>query len=266
MATNVLAFQSDAERIAAHLRELENRIDKGTSDDVRLRWESGRELLKLREGRKQLPNGVLDMYAEELGKSRSELNHRMRFVVKCEDEDEVSNVIRHFKTWLAITQNYLPKKEREMVEKKIKVSPRRARVVQRNVDAISKFAEKGVPITDEEICSEVGIANNQLALDKLLHSLAHIPWLTVEKQEAGRLFRIDAELKTICEWRQPREELGGISHAEFYANMRQEITRRRKENNAQKLRRNWNHEGTLKIELIRLIDWIESELDKINPG
>jgi hypothetical protein len=49
----------------------------------------------------------------------------------------------------------------------------------------------------------------------------------------------------------------------FLKNLRKEITRRRKENHAQKQQRIWNVENILKLELIDLLDWIEDELDKV---
>lgn len=45
--------------------------------------------------------------------------------------------------------------------------------------------------------------------------------------------------------------------------LRNEIDRRRKENECARARRRWNVDAVLKVELIQLLDWIESEMDKI---
>jgi hypothetical protein len=47
------------------------------------------------------------------------------------------------------------------------------------------------------------------------------------------------------------------------ADLRKEITRRRKENECTRGKRRWNVDAVLKVELIQLLDWIESELDKL---
>ena len=44
--------------------------------------------------------------------------------------------------------------------------------------------------------------------------------------------------------------------------LRKEIARRRKEHNLNKEKRAWNHDATSKLELIKLLDWIEDELAK----
>jgi hypothetical protein len=52
----------------------------------------------------------------------------------------------------------------------------------------------------------------------------------------------------------------------FLRELREEISRRRKENNSQREKRTWNSESVVKLELVKLLDWIENELDKINLG
>ena len=68
-----------------------------TKDSLRDRWEFGKLMLTKRKG-KQLPNGLLDELATATGKSRSELQYRMRFAERYPTEDEVWNVFHTYKT------------------------------------------------------------------------------------------------------------------------------------------------------------------------
>lgn len=45
--------------------------------------------------------------------------------------------------------------------------------------------------------------------------------------------------------------------------LRAEIARRRKANHDERMKRNWNPDAILKIEQTNILDWIESELEKI---
>jgi hypothetical protein len=136
----------------------------------------------------------------------------------------------------------------------------------RNKDLALKLAAHETPVTMSQIRKELGL-RGKVTIDNFLRGCRHIPWITIERceQETFR-FHIDAELREICELRRPRPQLGGRSIAAFLVDLRGEITRRRKENNAKREQRRWNVEAILKVELVNLLDWIESELDKINLG
>jgi hypothetical protein len=95
----------------AELKQIEKRIETRDAEGVPDRWESGRILLRLRGGRKQLPHGLADQLVKSLGIHRSELTARMKFAEKF-PEEELTNVISQFKTWFAIKQQALTNKTR----------------------------------------------------------------------------------------------------------------------------------------------------------
>jgi hypothetical protein len=63
-------WESEMERIEATIRTTEG-------DRLRARWKSGHHMQALRGDTKQLPHGMLDRMATNLGASRSELGARM---------------------------------------------------------------------------------------------------------------------------------------------------------------------------------------------
>jgi hypothetical protein len=91
---------------------LEDVVIKSDGEGLRARWESGRYMLTLRKG-KQLPNGLRDLLAKELGIGGSELTARMKFAEKYPSEQEVTDAIGKFKSWYAITQQALTDTPRE---------------------------------------------------------------------------------------------------------------------------------------------------------
>ena len=90
----------------SHLRHLEDAINHADGDGLRARWESGRYLLKLREG-SQLPRGMGAVVAKDLSIHRSELTARMKFAAKFQTEDQLANAISTYRTWFAIKQQGL---------------------------------------------------------------------------------------------------------------------------------------------------------------
>lgn len=135
--------------------------------------------------------------------------------------------------------------------------------VSRNKNLATKFAARGGPIATSEMCAELG--GGVRMLNDFLLACRHLPWIEIRRVKGGAIFTIDAELKDICELRERHEALGGRSITECLTELRREIARRRKENNANREKRPWNVEATIKLELIKLLDWIEDELGKINP-
>ncbi len=131
-------------------------------------------------------------------------------------------------------------------------------------DLAVKFAAMG-PLTIHDIQQEAQLNSNASA-HHLLSKCRRIPWSTVERLRRGLYqFTIDEELRRQVT---QKPELGGHSESEvvaFLANLRQEITRRRKEANARRNVRKWHSDLMIKAELTGLVDWIEAELDKLNP-
>jgi len=97
-----------------------------------------------------------------------------------------------------------------------------------------------------------------------LRALHLIPWLRITRHDNNTVsLEIDEELRAICEARAPRPELNGFSITEFYRHLRAEIRRRREANDQARKGKNWSHEGINKLELVKLLDWIERELDRV---
>jgi hypothetical protein len=88
------------------LIRLERAIRESDGGGLKLRWQMGREMLKLRVGRR-LPNGVLDLLSQGLHVHPSELVARMKFAQKFSTEDQLTNVISKFTTWYDIKQHVL---------------------------------------------------------------------------------------------------------------------------------------------------------------
>jgi hypothetical protein len=93
--------------------------DVTTTDDagVRARWHSGRYMLTMRGGKKQLPRGMRAELALALKVAKTELTDRMKLAERCQTEEQLSEVIGQYRTWYAITHQYLPDKSRATARK-----------------------------------------------------------------------------------------------------------------------------------------------------
>jgi hypothetical protein len=130
---------------------------------------------------------------------------------------------------------------------------RRHGAVQDLIQTVDKLAATGTAVC---------VANT------ILRRAAAIPWLDIQNVGSAKFtFTIDRELRNICDWHTRHAHLGGQSHVDFYKTLRAEIKRRREEANYErKSRLRWTPENVITLELCRLIDWIEDELNSINPG
>jgi hypothetical protein len=83
---------------------LERQIVAAEEDAVLCRWLFGRAVLEERNanGGKQLPNGRLAEVCEAVGRSRSEIQQRMRFAERFPTADEVDTAVHTFGSWTAI--------------------------------------------------------------------------------------------------------------------------------------------------------------------
>ena len=123
--------------------------------------------------------------------------------------------------------------------------------------AITKVAD-GTRRTDDQVGKVIGYQT-----PSFLQRIRLIPWLRIDRTPEGLMFQIDEPLRAICEGRLPRPTLSYQSTDQFLRNLRAEITRRRKENHDEFLKRRWNSELILKREQTSLLDWIEQELDRV---
>ena len=97
MIDNIEEFVIIDKRISGAEDDAEAR----TRDSLYDRWEFGKMMLTKRKG-KQLPNGLLDELVEATGKSRTELQFRMRFAEGYPTEAEVCTAIHTYKTWTSL--------------------------------------------------------------------------------------------------------------------------------------------------------------------
>lgn len=94
------------------MRKIEARVTKSDEAGIKARWDSGRELLKKRGDKKQLPKGVLGQTADGLGVERSELVRRMKFAAKFSSEEQLRHTVTKFVSWHQIVKEALPDKKR----------------------------------------------------------------------------------------------------------------------------------------------------------
>jgi hypothetical protein len=95
-----------------------------------------------------------------------------------------------------------------------------------------------------------------------------IPWLQVENVPAmpsGKyIIHVNYDLKNLCDTYRPGVRIECA--IEFHKRLRREITRRRKEVDIVKLRGRWVPDNFGKMDLVRILDWIECELDGFHNG
>jgi len=131
---------------------------------------------------------------------------------------------------------------------------------QRILVGLEKTAD-GQPRSDRELQRLVGCAP-----DDFIRFVRFIPWVTVTRTHApttSTMFTIDQEFRDICEGRVSRPALDGRSLRDFLRHLRAEIIRRRKENNDERRRVRWNSDAVMSREQTDLLNWIETELDRV---
>jgi hypothetical protein len=94
--------------------DLELQISAGELQGIGARWEFGIRLLKLRDGKGRLANGVLVMLAERTGASRSELQYRMQFAERVGSKAELSKTLGIYASWWQVVSEFLPGKAHVM--------------------------------------------------------------------------------------------------------------------------------------------------------
>ena len=99
---------------------------------------------------------------------------------------------------------------------------------------------------------------------QFLASAQLVDWVVITKDPAGKFwFTIDRELRDICEGRRERPELGGFTLRDWFKNLRGEISRRRREYKEARNKRMWVSRTANLLDHVELLDWIESEFEKI---
>jgi hypothetical protein len=100
-------------------------------------------------------------------------------------------------------------------------------------------------------------------VEHFLRGVRLIPWLYIDRTQEGTALTIDRELREICEGRAPRPALEGFSIRGFLKHLRENITRRRKENHDEREKARWSTQAINSREQTDLLDWIELELDRV---
>jgi hypothetical protein len=142
--------------------------------------------------------------------------------------------------------------------KQIEATQARKSEFDEHVFATITMIADGVRRTDDQVAKLTGYQTASF-----LQRIRLIPWLHIDRTPEGLVFHIDNQLRAICEGATPRPELSYTSIAAYLRSLRDEITRRRKENHDEFRKRRWNSELILKREQTSLLDWIEEQLDRI---
>lgn len=126
----------------------------------------------------------------------------------------------------------------------------------RFAEQIEKLASEANPVTREWVRVKFG--------HQFLATAQCVEWAIITTKPDGTMtFSIDRELRDICEGKRSRPELNGFNFRDWFKNLRDEIKRRRKENNDAKINSRWQPEAVLKLKQSELFDYIESQLDLI---
>lgn len=115
MTDKAVVRNSDADATVINLGplgrfvELDRAVDQAEGAGIVARWEFGREVLAERVG-KQLPKGRLEEIAATIGKSITEVKYRALFASQYRSQEEVVNVVDHFKSWHEVVNTALSSK------------------------------------------------------------------------------------------------------------------------------------------------------------
>jgi N6-adenosine-specific RNA methylase IME4 len=91
---------------------IDKQIDENESTALRARWEFGRDLLKLRDGKGKLPPGIRAELIERTGKSATELTYRMQFADAYATEDALFNALNNGPpSWREVVKNLKAEKD-----------------------------------------------------------------------------------------------------------------------------------------------------------
>ena len=147
---------------------------KGFENGVIARWHSGRLMLATRVG-KRLPNGKLDEFVSETGKSRRELGFRMALADTYETEQELCNALQSFDSWRELSKS-LSKSEPEP-------EPKPDNVVDFPTPATDDDYEPLPPITDPVLIA----SNTERKIQDLLGELGKLKLTKLSESDAGTI-------------------------------------------------------------------------------
>jgi hypothetical protein len=82
--------------------QLEDRINAGQADAIWARWEMGKLLSARKNGKKQLPNGLMSALKPAIGRGASDIRHRIQFYERYPTKAQVSMAVETYQTWIQI--------------------------------------------------------------------------------------------------------------------------------------------------------------------
>jgi hypothetical protein len=80
------------------LKALEEKVAANENDGIIARWEFGKKILALREGKK-LPRGMLPALSTKTGVGQREIQRRVRLASHFSDKAQLCHAVSQFPTW-----------------------------------------------------------------------------------------------------------------------------------------------------------------------
>jgi len=127
-----------------------------------------------------------------------------------------------------------------------------------------KFYAQVEALADGRFHDDVGIGRVVGRRPDFMACAGRLPWLSIERdRDFRKRFLVDFHLRAICELREPRPALGGLSIQHVLANLVSEIQRQRTAWIEEQKGLTWNPEKGRIVQHKRLLDWVETELQKL---
>jgi hypothetical protein len=147
------------------------------------------------------------------------------------------------------------------------VSNSQRRFQERHIGYIDACVKAARPLSVADIAKITGLKENNIGKNSVLQYWTLVPWLRItctSRPPFRYSFEVDQYVRTVCEGRAPLPSLGLQSILNSLAALRKEIDRRREEAQAKRIEKQWNPTAVRSYELIKLVDYIEQQLDSLN--
>ena len=227
----------------------------------RTRWKMGRNYVN-----KQIATaGVVQNLGTNVPTPLNEAQARELSRLPVEQQREIATTINLDK----VTAAQIRERVRQELKTMKATTPKRAKatqdaVIERMAHGIVRAGGLAQPISKEQLGECV--SGNGKALRSFAHAYRAIrttPWVRLRDVAGGKIHvTIDLELKDICE----RRRNGGELPMEFATRLYKEFTRRRKEADLGNKQRVWNPDAVSKLDLMKIIVWMEGELQTYING
>jgi len=246
------------------LRELQEAIALAGSHGpaaARLKWEFGKCVLRLQADNNLGQHVACTTVSKAIGISQTECDVRARFATLATTEEELGLLLTKYPTWRALRFDFIHKR-RPASPATVK-PPALRKLGKRTANNIVLKAV--VTLADSSVQSPQQIAeaygsSSESSIEMFLRMAAMLPWCSIIKLENGYRFDVDWDLKAFCDNHTPGA-VGKFSLVDHLRNIRAKITQLREEEHIERTRRTWN--TVLSPQLIKILDFVEVELDKI---